>query len=180
MRNGIYFEVVLRHLGLERRMAVLKVKWQDFYAFAPYCFDDSADTDFHISYHETGERHAKSIRRHPIDGKMRSAPGVWPETVVHFKPPEYLRGAVQIYLSGDPLGLFRGLKSAYRGMGEQILIDVEKAGFLENPFVMKIYVVERGNEGCIPHAPDGGPRVLHFIRSTNPWIAIDVYQPSVN
>lgn len=179
MRDGIYFEVVLRHLGLERRMADVKVrrdiKGIHFHAFTPYSLDGSLDLDNHVSYHADGKRHVRS--RYKKDGKMLDVPGILKYSVVHFEPPDNLRGAVQIYLSGDPLGQFRDLKSIYRGRGEKILLDVERAGFIESLFVLKIYAVERGNENCIPCAPDAGLRVLHFIKTIDPWIAIEVYQP---
>jgi hypothetical protein len=174
-RDGSYFVVVLRHLGLEREIVALKVNRNNFQAFTPYSLDGSIGLDNHVSYHASGERHVKS--RYLLGDEMRDVPEVTDASEVQVEPPVNLKGAVQIYLSGDPLGQFRGLRPSGSGKGEPILLDGEKAGFREGPFVVKIYAVEPGNEACVPVAPDAAARVLHFIKVTDPWLAVELYQP---
>jgi hypothetical protein len=175
-RDGIYFAVVLRHLNLEHAIAGLRVEGKNFYAFTPYSLDGSIGLDNHVSYHASGERHVRS--RYRAAGEMRDVPGVRDVSVTHFERPANLKGAVQIYLGGDPFGQFRELKPLVGHNGERVLLDGEKGGLREGPFVVKIYAVESGNVACVPVAPDVGARVLHFIKTTDPWIAIDVYQPN--
>ena len=58
-----------------------------------------------------------------------------------------------------------------------VILDAESAGFVEAPFVIRIFVVEQGNRDAVPPASGPGPRILHFVEETKPWIAIDVHQP---
>ncbi|HXN72623.1 MAG TPA: hypothetical protein VN861_08725 [Candidatus Acidoferrales bacterium] len=173
--DAVYFVVVLCHLGLEREIAALKVRRHYPIAFTPYSLDGSIGIENHVSYKSSGERHV--VSRYRVGDKMKEVKRIRKESTVHFARPSNLKGAVEIYLSGDPLGQFRDLRPAGSGKGERVLLDAEKAGFRDGIFVVKIYAVEPSNEGCVPTAPDAGKRVLHFIKSTDPWIAIDVYQP---
>jgi hypothetical protein len=173
--DGICFVVVLCHLGLELEIAAIKVKRKNICAFTPYSLDDRVGLDNPFTYHAGGLRHVRSKYR--VGDKMWEVPEVREKSVVQFERPANLKGAVQIYLSGDPLGQFRGLMPKGTGKGEPILLDGEKAGFREGPSVVKIYAVDPGNEACVPVAPDAGARVLNFIKVTDPWIAVQVYQP---
>jgi hypothetical protein len=173
--NRIYFVVVLRHLGLEREIAAVKVDRKNVCAFTPYSLDDRIGLDNHVTYHASGERHV--VSKYRVGRKMRDVLEVREKSAVHLQRPANLKGAVQLYFSGDPLGQFAGLRARGTGMGEPILLDGENAGFREGPFVLKIYAVEPGNEASVPIAPDAGARVLRFIKATNPWIAVEVYQP---
>jgi len=42
--------------------------------------------------------------------------------------------------------------------------------------VIRVYLVEPGAEACIPIFQDTGPRILHLVKQTNPWMAVEVYQ----
>src|SRR5208282_5065268 len=168
-RDRFHFEIVLRHLGLERKLADLKVNGKNYYAFTPYSLDGLCGLDNHMSYHADGERHVKS--RYRRDGEMVDAPELFGSTAVQFGRPENLNGAVPLYLSGDPLNQFRKLRPFVGGKGAKILIDAERADFRECPFFIQIYVVGGRNAACVPVPPGAGPRILSFIKKTDPWIA---------
>src|SRR5271155_5155605 len=107
-KDDIYFVVVLRHLGLDREIATLKVKRDYMMAFTPYSLDGSLGLDHHVSLKPSGERHVVSKFR--VGDEMIDVPKLKEESIVRFEPPENLTCPVQIYVTGDPLGQFRGLR----------------------------------------------------------------------
>ncbi len=63
--------IALRHLGPDREILVLKVKGQNFYAFPPYAKKPLGPHDVHMSWHESGERHAVASYNGRKDEKTR-------------------------------------------------------------------------------------------------------------
>ena len=141
------YSILLRHLGLERKLADIKAKPGDFQAFTPYSLDGSTAIHNHVSYHPNGERHV--VSQYPLAGEMQSVEEIKKQSVSLFDPPVRMKGAVQIYLGGDPLGQFRTLDPPIV-RGTAVILDAESAGFVEAPFVIRIFVVEQGNRNAVP------------------------------
>src|SRR5271170_99845 len=90
--------VALRHLGGEREVVVLKEKDNNFYAFPPYAKKPFGSFDFHMSWHESGERHAVSRlyngRAWKKDARIQR------ESTVKLKPPADLKGVAPLFNAG--------------------------------------------------------------------------------
>lgn len=170
------YSILVRHLGLERKLADIKAKPGDFQAFTPYSLEGSTAIHNHVSYHPDGERHVVSQYR--VASEMRTVKEIEDQSVTFFDPPARMKGAVQIYLGGDPLGQFRTLDPPIV-YGTAVILDAESAGFVEAPFVMRIFVVDPGNKEALPPPSGPGPRILHFIEDIKPWIAIELHQPTI-
>jgi hypothetical protein len=165
---------VLRHLGAEREILVLKVKGQNFYAFPPYAKKPLGNLDFHMSWHESGERHAvvrfSNGHAWKEDAMMRK------KSAVKLQPPAALKGVAPLFHSGVIPFQFLDLPQIGTNPGYSIVLDTEAANFRDDFIVIRAYLVEPGAEGNIPIFPDTGPRILHLVKQTTPWLAVDVYQ----
>lgn len=134
------------------------------------------DIDCHMSWHESGERHAVSrIRR---GNKWVKDKRTQRESVVMLPPPLMLNGVGPLYHSGIFLSEFLGLLPIGTNKGTSVVLDAEAANFRDDFTVIRVYLVEPGTEDRIPIFPDTGPRILHLVKQTIPWVALEVCQQS--
>jgi hypothetical protein len=166
--------VALRHLGAEREVVVLKEKENNFYAFPPYAKKPLGNSDSHMSWHKSGERHAVSRicsgRKWTKDARAQA------ESTVRMKPPSELKGVAPLYHSGIFLDGFLELPQVGTNAGHSILLDADRANFRDDYIIIRVYLVEPGAEDRVPIFPDTGPRILHMVKQTAPWLAVEVYQ----
>jgi hypothetical protein len=164
----------LRHLGTEREIVVLKVDRNNFYAFPPYAKKPLGNVDGHMSWHASGERHAVFRIRRALgwekDKRMQK------KSLVKMSPPPMLKGVGALYHSGLFYFQFPELPPVGTNEGTSVVLNAERAHFRDDFTVIRVYLVEPGAEASIPIFPDTGPRILHLVRLTTPWIAIEVYQ----
>jgi hypothetical protein len=174
--NGLTFCFALRHLGIEREIVVLKVDKNDFYAFPPYAKKPLGDVDGHMSWHASGERHAVfRVRRGSgweKDKRMQK------KSAVKLASPPMLKGVGALYHSSIFYSRFLELWPVGTNKGISVILDAESAHFRDDFTVIRVYLVEPGAEACIPLFPDTGPRILHLVKQTIPWLAVEVYQQS--
>ena len=164
----------VRFLGAEREVLVLKVNCQNFYIFSPYAKKPPGDVDWHVSWHASGERHAVSRCRNA--GKWMESPEMRRDSTVVAQRPAEVRGAEFLDKSGVFYGRFLRLPSVGTNEGELVVLDADAAGFVDDAFFSRVYLVEPGAEDQIPVGPGAGPRILHLIKQTHPWVAVEVFQ----
>jgi hypothetical protein len=179
--SALTFTVTLRHIGITRPILVLRVRDQDFYAFAPD--SKSSGLNRHMSYHASGERHFVSRHRNgkywcedkwPLpDGTLETTRK---QSSVQLPEPRVLRGAEPLFQGGIFWGEFPKLPAVGSKIVGLVELDSEPAGFRDDYIVVQAHIVEAGNTSCVPLHPDTGPRILHFIKKTTPWIAVEVFQ----
>jgi hypothetical protein len=161
-------------LGAEREIVVLKVDGNDFYAFPPYAKKPLGNVDGHMSWHASGKRHAVfRIRRGcgwEKDKRMQK------KSTVKISPPPMLKGVGPLYHSGVFAFQFLDLLPVGTNQGQLVVLDAECASFRDDFIVMRVYLVEPGAEERIPIFPDTGPRILHLVKQTTPWLAVEVCQ----
>jgi len=166
----------LRHLRMEREILILKMAGQNFYAFPPYAKAPLGGLDNHVSWHRSGERHAVS-RFH--DGKrwneLRSTRR---ESIVNLQPPSSLKGVGFLCHIVCGVGVpFVELYPLHTNTGEICLLDAESAGFRDDAFFVRAYLVEPGAQDHIPISANTGPRILYLVkRACPPWLAVEVFQ----
>ena len=166
--------VVLRHLCVEREIVALKAKGYNFYAFPPYAKKPFGSVDVHMSWHESGERHA-TVRFNGRQGSHEAA--FQKNSIVKLSPPCDLRGVVELYHSGIMnIDEFTNSFPIGTNQGQVALLDATAAGFRDAFIVIRVYAVSPGTENQIPIFPDTGPRILHLVKETVPWLAVEVYQ----
>ena len=164
----------LRHLGTEREILVLKVKGNNFYGFPPYAKKPIGPVDCHISWHESGERHAVSRF---YDGHVwKKDVRMQRKSAVKLHPPAALKGVGPLYHSGVFAFQFHDLPPVGTNQGDSVVLDAESVSFRDDFIVTRVYLVEPGAEDRIPIFPDTGPRILHLVKRTTPWMAVEVYQ----
>lgn len=172
--GGLTFCFALRHLGAEREIVVVKVDGNNFYAFPPYAKKPLGDVDGHMSWHASGERHAVfSIRRGrgwEKDKRMQK------KSMVKLSPPPMLNGVGALFHSSIFYSRFLELWPVGTNEGRSVVLNAETAHFKDDFTVIRVYLVEPGAETSIPNSPDTGPRILHLVKQTTPWIAVEVYQ----
>jgi len=172
--GGLTLCFALRHLGTEREIVVLKVDRNNFYAFPPYAKKPLGNVDGHMSWHASGERHAVfRIRRGrgwEKDTRMQK------KSTVKISPPPMLMGVGALYHSGIFYSRFLALPPVGTNEGISVVLNAERAHLRDDFTVIRVYLVEPGAEASIPIFPDTGPRILHLVRLTTPWIAVEVYQ----
>ena len=166
--------VVLRHLGIEREIAVLKAKGYNFHLFPPYAKKPFGSVDVHMSWHESGKRHA-TVR---LNGRQDSQEAEFQKnSIVKLCPPSELKGVVELYHSGIMnLDEFTNSFPIGTNGGQVALLDATAAGFRDAFIVIRVYAVSPGTENQIPIFPGTGPRILHLVKQTIPWLAVEVYQ----
>jgi hypothetical protein len=164
----------LRHLGTEREILVLKVRGKDFYAFPPYAKKPLGSLDNHMSWHESGERHA--VSRFYDGHEWKKDARMQKESAVKLHPPAALKGVGPLYHSGVFPFQFLDLLPVGTNLGHLVVLDAEGANFRDDFIVMRVYLVEPGAEERIPIFPDTGPRILHLVKQSTPWLAVEVYQ----
>jgi hypothetical protein len=176
--------IALRNLGLEREILVLKCKGQDFYALLPAGESGQGDCRIHFSLHESGERHVVAESR-GCDGKWREdkwlSRGAEPATMrkqtkTQLQRPAALKDALLLARCSILYGQFRDLRPIGANRGELIVLDAEAAHFRDDFTIASAYVVEPGCEDSIVVEPSMGPRILHFEKRTNPWMAVEIFQ----
>jgi hypothetical protein len=164
----------LRHLGAEREILVLKAKGKNFYAFPPYAKKPIGPVDCHMSWHESGERHAVSQF---YDGHVwKKDVRMQRKSAVKLHPPAALKGVGPLYHSGVFAFQFHDLPPVGTNQGDSVVLDAESVSFRDDFIVTRVYLVEPGAEDRIPIFPDTGPRILHLVKRTTPWMAVEVYQ----
>jgi hypothetical protein len=164
----------LRHLGIEREIVVLKVDGGNFYAFPPYAKSPLGDVDGHMSWHSSGERHVVSQCR--IGSTWKTDARTQNESRVMLPAPSALKGAGALFHSGIFPFQFPNLLPAGSNRGHCVVLDTQAANFRDDFIVIRVYLVEPGMENRVPIIPDTGPRILHFVKQTIPWLAVEVYQ----
>ena len=172
MSNELVRVFALRLLGEKREIIVLKEKGQDFYAFPPYAKKPLGDLDNHMSWHESGERHAVTKYRKKEIKSVRN------KSEMHLQTPSSLKGAgLLCHIVCGVFNSFVDLHSIGTNDGQLVVLDAEAAGFRDDAFFVRAYLVGPGEEHCIPIAADTGPRILHLVeRTTAPWLAVEVFQ----
>ncbi len=90
--------------------------------------------------------------------------------------PAALKGVGPLYHSGVFAFQFLDLPPVGTNQGDSVVLDAETASFRDDFIVMRVYLVEPGAEDRIPVFPDTGPRILHLVKQTTPWMAVEVYQ----
>jgi hypothetical protein len=164
----------VRFLGGEREVLVLKVNGQNFYAFPPYARTPQGNVDTHMSWHASGERHFVARCRNA--GKWEESPEMKRDSTVMLQKPAKIRGVELLDKSGVFAGMFLGLRPVGTNEGELVVLDADGAGFVDDAFFLRAYLVEPGAEDQIPVGPGAGPRILHLIKRTHPWLAVEVFQ----
>ena len=95
---------------------------------------------------------------------------------INLGPPANLQGVGDLYRSGIFLHQFLDYPPVGTNTGSLLILDAEKALFKDDFIAIRVYLVEVGREDQIPTHPALGPRILHLVRNTKPWIAIDIFQ----
>ena len=164
----------LRLFGIEREVLIVKAKGQNFYAFPPYAKEPFGSFDCHMSWHESGERHFVARvfngREWKKDERTQS------ESAVNLGPPMSVKGTTPLYHSGIFCGQFPEYPPVGANQGLSVVLDTDAAKFRDDFIVIRVYLVETGAEDSIPIFPDTGPRILHLVKNTTPWVAVEVYQ----
>ena len=172
--GSLTFCFALRHLGSEKEIVVLKVDRNNFYAFPPYAKKPLGNVDGHMSWHASGERHAVFRIRRAFgwkkDKKMQK------KSLVKMSPPAVLEGVGALYHSGLFYFQFPELPPVGTNEGTSVVLNGESVHFRNDFTVIRVYLVEPGAEANIPISPDTGPRILHLVKQTSPWLAVEVYQ----
>jgi hypothetical protein len=170
------FSVVLRHLGLEKEIVVLKTAQEtrgtNFYAFPPYAKEPLGSFDTHMSYHASGQRHCEA--KMLIGSEWRREAAIYGPSVVQLRRQSELTGVVELYHSGVFVPWLSEFPRVGTNRGQIVLLDGTAAGFRADFICVWVYVVAPGAEGQIPTHPDTGPRILQAIEDT--WIVVDVFQ----
>jgi hypothetical protein len=166
----------LRHLDAEREILVLKVKGQNFYVFPPYAKKPLGDLDCHMSWHESGERHA--VARY-YDGRVwQETFQVRKESIVILEPPASVTGAVLLFHSGVFSPQLRDLPPVGTNVGDLIVLDTDASNFRDDFIAVKVHLIQPDAEHRIEVSQEIGPRILHLVKRTAPWIAVEVFQQS--
>lgn len=164
----------MKLFGANRELLHLIVSRRgDFYVAFPQPVDSMPSLrplDRHVSYHAEGQHHFRvreGVRALPTPGEpVRLQP-----TRV-FRGIEQLTHGVAFAFQVDSLPLLVG-----GGPKRQIVIlDADSVGFRKDAFFFNVYLLEPGQRDLIPTPPDVGPRVLEFIGTTYPWVAVELYQ----
>jgi hypothetical protein len=129
-----------------------------------------------MSYHESGERHA--VLRRCDRQESREEEKMRRESAVNLQPPATLRGAHPLFHTGVFPFQFLELLPVGTNLGQSIVLDTDAANFRDDFIVIKVQLVEPGAEDRIPIAQDTGPRILHLVKGTTPWLAVEVFQQS--
>ncbi len=181
--DEVFLVTALRHLGIEREILVLKAEGENFYAFLPGALSGLDHCKIHFSFHRSGRRHmvAESIDEGEWREDKWPRHGAQPETMreqtkTQLPPPAALRGAQLFGHCGIVFGQFPDLRPVGTNHGELIVLDAEAAGFRDDFTIVRAYVVEPGREDAVPAEPFSGPRIVHFIKRTAPWLAVEVFQ----
>ena len=135
----------LRHLRAEREILVLKVKGQNFYTFPPYAKRPLGDLDSHMSWHESGERHA--VVRFRNGRVWREAERTRKESTVKLQRPDAFKGVGPLFHSGVTPFQFLELPRVGTNPGYSIVLDTEASNFRDDFIVIRVYLVEPGAEG---------------------------------
>jgi len=172
--DELIFCIALRHLGAEREVLVVKEREQEFFAFPPYAKKPLGSFDVHMSWHKSGERHftVRLFNGH----KWKKHKSTQEKSRVNLGAPANLKGVGDLYRSGIFLHQFLDYPPVGTNLGSSLVLDAESANFRDDFIAIRVYLVEAGREDQIPTYPATGPRILHLVRNTRPWIAIDVFQ----
>ena len=173
MNSKTKWLVALRFAGQDRKLFHITVTASgDYYAalrYGAYTPPGFPPLDCHMSYHPDGRR------RLALKDRRRLHPACH-DTDVMRQPTAHLRGVEQfaaiVGFKGqlETLSLLRGYKKPF------ILLDGDAAGFRDDAFCIKTYLVEPYQQHKIPLSRGVGPRILHLETSVTPWVAIEVFQ----
>jgi hypothetical protein len=166
--NEVLLVVAAKFLGDIREIVGFKITRKgEFFAFPPYARVPGA-VDFHASKHLSGERHFKCR----VDRNARPMR----ETKVQLQPLSNFSGIEPLMSMSCLKGQFPSLRLVGTNKGKMVSIDLDSAGFSDDIFFVKIYLVEPNREDLVPMTIEAGPRILQFIREVTPWIAMDIFQ----
>ena len=182
------FVFAMRHLRMEREIFVLKIKGQNFYALLTEATASLRGVDRHFSYHASGRRHVVDKRRVGTEWKEDKWPRPWHWerrqttrrlTVTQLQQPSMLAGAELFFHFGILCGQFPELPQIGTKRGELVMLDTALADFRDDFTIIRGYLVEPNRENAIPIISGTGPRILHFVKRSTPWIAVEIVQQSL-
>jgi hypothetical protein len=181
--HEILFVLVLRHLGIEREVLVIKARPRDFQAFLPSGKAGVSDVEIHASRHEASTH---MVARHRDEKKWResefsrfdspSKHTMRPKTEGKRPPIDALKGSELFWGCNILAGQFPNLEPVGTNSGERVVLDAEAENFRDEFTGVRLYLVEPHQEDTIPSYDYAKPRILHLIKRTTPWIAVEVFQ----
>ncbi|MFZ0967685.1 MAG: hypothetical protein WAN13_05380, partial [Candidatus Acidiferrales bacterium] len=120
-----------------------------------------------ISRHASGLFHLKG-------GPNGTAlPGTLP---VRREPVGIFSGVEVLVHTGVLRDRFKRLRARKKTLSNTILLDADSAGFTDDIFFLRIYLVEPGSLDRVPK-PSAGELVVHRIeRAVVPWILVEIFQ----
>ena len=164
------FLIAFRLEGEERELLYIAVSRKgDFYAYLKYSPKrlGLSPLDLHMSYHKDGYRQL-SIRGKVIDPKSEGRTKL--QKTSGFRGVELLLGG--LILKGQ-LPIFQPLRKTKL---EIVLLDADSAGFRDDMTFVRVFLVEPGKMHEVPPGVNPGPRLIHTLRNSNPWIVVDIFQ----
>jgi hypothetical protein len=178
------FIVALRHLDSEREIVVLKFRRGHFHAFTPSAIAGKSDVDIHFSRHKSGRNHMvvrRRVGRKWLEDKWPRLQGGPEATMRHQtqsdrQPTDAFRSAEMIGAYNIMAGQFLQLEPIGTAVGEMVMLDARSEGFRDDFTGVRLYLVEPHRENTIPANDYAGPRILHIIKKTTPWIAVELFQ----
>jgi hypothetical protein len=170
-------------LGVEREIRVIKARPRDFQAFLASGKAGVSDVEIHVSCHEASTHMVASHREDkkwresefsrfdsPLKHTMRR------KTEANRPPVNELKGAELFWGCSILAGDFPELEPVGTNAGERVVLDGEAKNFRDNFTGVRLYLVEPNREGLVPPNDHAGPRILHVIKRTMPWIGCEVFQ----
>jgi hypothetical protein len=139
-RKALEYCFALRHQAAEREILIAKVDGKNFYAFPPYAKAPLGDLDSHLSWHESGERHA--VSRYHDGHKWIEHRRIRRESKVSLQPPALLKGIGKIFQSIIFSFQFLDLRPVGTNAGQSIVIDTDIANFRSDCIGICAYLVE--------------------------------------
>lgn len=160
--------VVLHFQGVSRECFRLKESKGNFYAILALA---DAWTQFHASYHASGQRHFKA-------GPKGIKPSLYyPST---FQPTSALQG-VELFFQAAPI--LRGQLQRFRiykpSNDPAIILDADAAHFRDDVIFLRVFLLEPNSQAVIPRDLPLGPPLFHVIKETRPWVRIEFFQQSL-
>jgi hypothetical protein len=127
-----------------------------------------------MSWHKSGEHHF-AVRL--FNGrKWKKHKNPLEKNRPNLGAPANLKGVADFYHSGIFLNQLLDFPPVGTNLGCPLVSGAAHVNFKDGFIAIRVYLVETGRGDQIPTYPATGPRILHLVRNTRPWIAIDVYQ----
>jgi hypothetical protein len=171
--NEVLFVVVAKLFGESREIIGLKVNHKgEVFLFLLYARLQEYPFDLHMSKHLSGERHLR-IGLQTLSGYVKQPT---PKTKIQLQPLSNFVGSELLVHIPVPRGQFVKSVPPHSNRGEIISWDLDSAQFRDDMFFVRVHLVEPTKEDRIPVPINMGPHVVHFIRSTTSWIAVELFQ----